>query len=118
MKSSRKSGFTKVLAVLLFSLPLAGYCQSVSIGVGEKLSDVEIQLRKMGAIDITDGIESVVLEKNVKSSGSYWNIPSVKSVVSFGAKDGSITAICYWTEKDFSENKVHREATKLFVQGL
>jgi hypothetical protein len=107
-----------LITAIFFILPFNSFGHESKIAIGDKMADVQVQLRKLEATDISSGIEREASDNERLLKGVYWRISSFKCVVALLIREERIAAISYWSEEDFSQSKVHREASRLYAQSI
>lgn len=118
----RRHLFILTLRALLLSLcwlPLVSRADEVRIAVGMSRDEAVALIQKHSATDITPGLDlEVVGGKGERPTGIYWAFKDYDAVITLAAQDGKVTAMTYWTRKDFDENKSHRAATEQAIAAL
>ena len=99
-------------------LPSIAFCQQVSISLGDEKATALARSQSVGATDITSGIELIGLPNLEPPKGLYWELEAYKTIIELSAVNGKITAICYWPSKDFEENKIHREESRIYAKSI
>ena len=99
-------------------LPSIASCQQVSIALGEEIATASTRLQNIGGIDISSGMEIISPLNSAPPKGVYWELKAYKSVIELSTVHGKIVAICYWQSRDFSENKLHREDSRIYAESI
>lgn len=104
------------LAFLL--LPLATFAHDVRIAVGMSREDTVAIIKKHGGTDITPGLAVVGPKGEHPLTGIYWEFQDYDAIITLTTKDGKVTAMTFWTKKDFGESKSHRAKTEQPIAAL
>jgi hypothetical protein len=115
LKRSPKTVRALIAFVLL--CPALAFCETAKIEVGAPMATTVATLEKIGAVDITDGMEVVGPKGGRPVKGTYWEIRGYDAVLELTGKKDKVVAICFWTKTDFGENKSHREDSRCDVSG-
>jgi len=107
---------TLILAFLL--LPLAAFANEVRIVVGMGSDDAVALIKKHSGKDITPGMELDGPKGELPPTGLYWGFQDYDAIFTLDEKDGKVTAMTFWTKKDFGESKSHRAKTRLSITAL
>jgi hypothetical protein len=105
-----------IIAFILF-LPALAFCETAKIEVGAPLADTTLKLEKIGAIDITGGMEVVGPKGEWPLKGIYWEVRGYDTVLELSGKEGKVVAIYFWKKKDFEESKGHRDDARCDVRS-
>ncbi len=108
----------RILIALFLLLPHAALAEEVRIAVGQSRDEVIALIQKHGATDITPGMEIVGPKGEWPLQGIYWEFRDYDAIIALTPKDGKITAMTYWTKKDFDESKSHRAKAEQGVTTL
>lgn len=98
-------------------LPATALCETATIEVGAPIAATVATLGKMGAVDITGGIAIVGPKGEWPLKGIYWGVPGFDAVFELSGKKEKVVALCFWTMKDFSQSKSHREETRCRIKS-
>jgi hypothetical protein len=107
---------TLFLAFLL--LPLATFADEVRIVVGMSREDTVALIKKHSGTDITPGLEVVGPNGEHPLTGIYWEFQDYDAIITLATKDGKISAMTFWSKKDFGESKSHRAKTEQSITAL
>jgi hypothetical protein len=107
---------TLLLAVLL--LPLAAFADEVRIAIGMSPDEAVALIRKHGGTDITSGQQILVPKGEALPTGIYWAFRGYDAIIKLSVRSGTVVHIAYWTEEDFSEDKIHRAKTEREITAL
>ena len=108
----------RTLIAILLLLPLAALAEDERIAVGQNRDDVVALIQKHGATDITPSLEVAGQKDEWPLKGIYWKFRDYDAIITLTAKDRKITAMTYWTKKDFSESKSHRTKAEQSITAL
>jgi hypothetical protein len=106
------------LIAIFLLLPLVAVAEEVRITVGQSHDDAVTLIKKHGASDITPGLAVVGPKGEHPLRGIYWEFRDYDAIITVAAKDGKVTAITFWTKKDFGESKSHRAKTEQSITTL
>ncbi|MGC3961163.1 MAG: hypothetical protein QM813_25520 [Verrucomicrobiota bacterium] len=107
---------TLFLALLL--LPSATFADDVRIAVGMSRDDTVVIIKKHGGADITSGLEVVGPKGEHPLTSIYWEFQDYDAIITLTTKDGKVTAMTFWTKKDFGESKSHPAKTEQPITAL
>ena len=107
---------TFILAIFL--LPLVGFADEVRIAVGQSRDDAVALIKKHSGTDITPGLAVVGPKSEHPLTGIYWGFRDYDVIIALTSKDGNVTAMTFWTKKDFGEGRSHRAKTEQSITAL
>jgi len=99
-------------------LPLVAFADEVRIVVGQSRDDAVALIKKHGGTDITPGLAVVGPKGEHPLTGIYWEFRDYDAIITLAAKDGKVTAMTFWTKRDFGESKSHRAKTEQPITAL
>jgi hypothetical protein len=99
-------------------MPLSSLADEVRIAVGMNRDEAVTIIQKHGGRDITSGLAVVGPKGEYPLSGIYWEFRDLEAVITLAGKDGKVTAMTFWTKKDFAESKSHRAKTEQNIRAL
>jgi hypothetical protein len=105
-----------IAAVVIF--PAIAFSETTKIEVGATWADTAKKLERIGAVDITSGMEVVGPKGEWPLKGIYWVARDYDAVLEFSTKKAGIAAICFWTKADFSGSKSGREDHRRQVRSV
>ena len=108
-----KPGFFAFLLI-----PSIALCEQVRIATGMSANEAKAQIRKIGGADITPNLAVVGPKGESPMKEIYWEFRDYDAVIELIQKEEKIVALCYWTKKDFSESKSHREESRQLTQSI
>ncbi len=107
---------TLILAFLF--LPLVTFADEVRFTVGMSRDDAVALIKKHSGKDITPGLAVVGPKGEHPLTGIYWEFQDLDAIITVTAKDGKVTAMTFWSKKDFGESKSHRAKTEQSITAL
>lgn len=108
----------RILMATFLLLPVVGFAEEVRITVGQSHDDAVALIKKHGATDITPGLAIVGEKGEHPLRGIYWEFRDYDAIITLAAKDGKVSAMTFWTKKDFGESKSHRARTEQNITTL
>jgi|GEM_PF-2050298 len=108
----------RTLLNVFLLLPLSTFADEVRIAVGMSRDETVALLKQHSATDITPGLAVVGPKGEHPLTGIYWEFKDYDAIITLTAKEGKVTAMTYWTKKDFGESKSHRAKTNLSITTL
>jgi hypothetical protein len=108
----------RTFIVALVLLPLVAFADEVRIVVGQSRDDAVALIKKHGGTDITPGLAVVGPKGEHPLTGIYWEFRDYDAIITLAAKDGKVTAMTFWTKRDFGESKSHRAKTEQPITAL
>ena len=105
-----------IAAAVLF--PALAFSETTTIEVGATWADTAKKLERVGAVDITGGIEVVGPKVEWPLKGIYWETREYDAVLELMTKKDGVVAICFWTKADFSGSKSGREDHRRQVRSV
>ena len=107
---------TLFLAVLF--LPLVALSDEVRITVGMSRDEAVALIQRHSGKDITSGLEVMGPKGEWPLTGIFWEFKDYDAIIAISNRDGKITRMTYWTKKDFSQSKGHRDETEQRITTL
>ncbi|MBK8479211.1 MAG: hypothetical protein IPL39_23905 [Opitutaceae bacterium] len=107
----------RAIVAFLSLLPALALCETAKIEVGAPLAGAVASLERIGAVDITGGMEIVGPKGEWPLKGIYWEVPDYDAVLELTGKKEKVGTICFWTKKDFGESKSRREDARCSIKS-
>lgn len=108
----------RAIAAVAVLLPTIVLSETTKIEVGGTWADTAKKLERLGAVDITGGMEVVGPKGEWPLKGIYWETRDYDAVLELSTKKDGVIAICFWTKSDFSGSKSGREVHRCQVRSV
>ena len=107
----------RTLTVAFLLLPLAGCANEVRITVGQSRDEAVALIEKHSGTDVTRDM-AIAWENGEPPKGIYWEFRDYDAAITLAAETGTVTAMSFWTKKDFNHSKDRRAKTERFITVL